>query len=203
LFPPNIANTLAILGVMEGGRLYGVATMDEVWPPQKPLERHWFWNDSARGHQTPAVHPPKERRMRAWLLTAVSLSLTVMSPASPQAAPPPVSRKLVEIYRIAPGQHQAFLEAIARYDEANRMAGLPPRELYVHSDGADWDFLLIQPAQTPPDKAAALDAAWEKLGLPSGADFFIEFRRYVAEHTDTFVEGPTTATDFLARRQKR
>src|SRR5437870_13337324 len=84
------------------------------------------------------------------------------------AAEPP--KMLVEIYHIAPGQHTAFLEAIAKYDEANRMAGLPPRQLYVHSDGASWDFMLIQPAETPPDKAAALDAAWEKLGLPTGAD---------------------------------
>src|SRR5436305_4472653 len=83
------------------------------------------------------------------------------------AAEPP--RMLVEIYHIAPGQHTAFLEAIAKYDEANRMAELPPRQLYVHSDGASWDFLFIQPAETPPDKTAALNAAWEKLGLPSGA----------------------------------
>jgi hypothetical protein len=116
--------------------------------------------------------------------------------------PAPVPRMLVEIYRIAPGQHAAFLAAIARYDEANRIAGLPPRQLYVHSDGADWDFMLIQPAATPPDKAAALEAAWQKLGLPSGADFFIEFRTYVAEHSDTFVSGPTTAADYLATRKK-
>jgi hypothetical protein len=111
-------------------------------------------------------------------------------------------RKLVEIYRIAPGQHAAFLEFIARCDEANRMAGLPPRELYVHSDGAGWDFMLIQPAETPEASRAALDAAWERLGLPSGADFFLQFRRFIAEHDDTFVRGPTTAADYLATRGK-
>lgn len=136
-------------------------------------------------------------------LAALLLGLLVASHAESPTAPPPVPRKLIEIYRIAPGQHEAFLEAIARYDEANRLAGLPPRELYVHSDGAGWDFLIIQPAQTPPEKSAALDAAWEKLGLPSGPDFFLEFRRYVAEHDDTFAHGPTTAADFLARRKKR
>jgi hypothetical protein len=120
------------------------------------------------------------------------------------AAPrPPVPKVLVEIYRIAPGQHAAFLEAVAKYDEANRLAGLPPRQLYVHSDGADWDFMLIQPAETPKDKQAALDAAWDKLGLPSGADFFLEFRTYIAEHSDTFAKGPTTAADFLAMRSKK
>lgn len=115
----------------------------------------------------------------------------------------PPERMLIEIYRIAPGQHQAFLEAIAKFDEANKMAGLPPRQLYVHSDGANWDFLFIQPAETPADKQEALDAAWKKLGLPSGADFFITFRQYIAEHTDTFVSGPTTAADFLASRKKK
>jgi hypothetical protein len=134
------------------------------------------------------------------LLAATPLAAQTATPAP--AAPAPVPRMLVEIYRIAPGQHAAFLAAIARYDEANRMAGLPPRQLYVHSDGADWDFMLIQPAATPPDKAAALEAAWQKLGLPSGADFFIEFRTYVAEHSDTFVSGPTTAADYLATRKK-
>jgi len=114
-----------------------------------------------------------------------------------------VPRMLVEIYHIAPGQHTAFLEAIAKYDEANRIAGLPPRQLYVHSDGASWDFMLIQPAETPADKSAALKAAWEKLGLPTGADFFLSFRQFIASHEDTFVDGPTTAADFLASRKKK
>jgi hypothetical protein len=114
-----------------------------------------------------------------------------------------VPKMLVEIYRIAPGQHAAFLEAIAKYDQANKMAGLPPRQLYVHRDGASWDFMIIQPAETPPDKAAALGAAWEKLGLPSGADFFLSFRQYLAWHEDTFVLGPTTAADYLASRMKK
>jgi hypothetical protein len=120
---------------------------------------------------------------------------------SPAVNAADVPRKLVEIYRIAPGQHAAFLEFIARCDEANRRAGLPPRELYVHSDGAGWDFMIIQPASTPDDRRAALDAAWQELGLPSGAEFFLQFRRFIAEHEDTFVKGPTTAADFLASRE--
>ena len=128
-------------------------------------------------------------------------SATVASKAAATATPE-VPRKLVEIYRIAPGQHTAFLEFIARCDEANRRAGLPPRELYVHSDGAGWDFLIIQPASTPDDKRAALDAAWDALGLPSGANFFLQFRQFIAEHDDTFVRGPTTAADYLASRSQ-
>jgi len=130
----------------------------------------------------------------------IALALLFISLPALAAEPP---RMLVEIYHIAPGQHTAFLEAIAKYDEANRIAGLPPRQLYVHDDGASWDFMLIQPAETPADKAAALKAAWEKLGLPTGADFFLSFRQYLASHEDTFVTGPTTAADFLASRKKK
>lgn len=135
------------------------------------------------------------------LAAALLLALSAV-PAVAQTAPAPVARQVVEIYRIAPGQHEAFLRFIDKCDEANRLAGLPPRQLYVHQDGDGWDFMLIQPAETPKGKAAALDAAWDKVGLPSGANFFLEIRKYIAEHTDTFVSGPTTARDYLAGVKK-
>ena len=127
--------------------------------------------------------------------------------AQPQPQPDPdeatgFTHTAIEIYRIAPGQQQAFLEFIAKCDEANRIAGLPPRQLYVHSDGADWDFILVQPEHTPADKAAALDKAWDQVGLPSGADFFFEIRKYIASHTDTDAIGPTTAKAYLDSMKK-
>jgi hypothetical protein len=137
-----------------------------------------------------------------YVAAALALALAVPAFAQNEAEPAEVPEMVVEIYRIAPGQHAAFLEAIATYDEVNRRAGLPPRQLYVHSSGASWDFMLIQPASTPDENRAALDAAWEEMDLPSGPDFFIEFRQYVAEHTDTFVSGPTTAADYLGRRER-
>lgn len=131
-------------------------------------------------------------------LLAASLSCAAFA-----AEPAPVQRKAIEMFRIAPGQHAAFLEAIAKFDEVNRRAGLPPRELYVHEAGAGWDFILIQPASTPDDKRAALDKAWDDLDLPSGADYFIEFRKFVADHEDMTVKGPTTAADYLSTRRAK
>lgn len=110
----------------------------------------------------------------------------------------PVTRKLVEIYRIAPGKHEAFLRAIARCDEVNHRAGLPPRQLYVHQDGASWDFMLIQDAAYPEGAGEAVGQAWDDLRLPSGPRFFTEFRSFILEHTDTFVSGPTSASAYLA-----
>ena len=135
----------------------------------------------------------------AWFVALVIAAIVVTRAPAADSTPP--GRMMVEIYRIAPGQHLPFLQAIAKYDEANKIAGLPPRQLYVHSDGASWDFMLIQPAETPEDKSEALGAAWKKLGLPSGADFFLGYRQYIAEHTDTVVIGPTSAADYLATRK--
>src|SRR5207249_9953359 len=88
----------------------------------------------SRGQRSRRGHTPRRSKMKRIALALVFLSL-------PALAAEPVPRMLVEIYHIAPGQHTAFLEAIAKYDQANRMAGLPPRQLYVHSDGASWDFM--------------------------------------------------------------
>lgn len=111
-----------------------------------------------------------------------------------------VGTMAVEIYRIAPGQHVAFLKLIALYDKANEEAGLPPRQLYVHQDGADWDFMIIQSAEPWTDEQRAkVKAALTRLGAPQGQQFFIEIRKFMAEHTDTVVSGPTTAADWLRR----
>ena len=121
------------------------------------------------------------------------------APAAPAGAGPTSASVAIEIYRIAPGQQEAFLKFIALCDRVNIAAGVAPRQLYVHQDGASWDFLLIQPEDYTPAQDAALRAAGERLGLPTGANFFFEIRRYIAEHTDTAALGPTTAADYLAR----
>lgn len=138
--------------------------------------------------------------MKALRFAAFALVLCCL--ALPATAQDASKRKVIEIYRIAPGQHVAFLRMINLFDEANRMAGVAPRELYVHSDGGSWDFLLIQPAELPPDKSKAVDEALKKLNAPSGPKFFAEFRFFIAEHTDTFAEGPITAKEWLERYDK-
>ena len=105
---------------------------------------------------------------------------------------------VVEIYRVAPGKHKEFLRQIALYDQANAEAGLPPRQLFVHQGGASWDFLILQPAHHTDEESAKLDAAFKKLGIPQGANFFVAFRELIAEHTDTNVEA-TTAADYLKK----
>lgn len=137
------------------------------------------------------------RASRALRLAFAVTLLCVLTPLRTEAAD--AGRVLLEIYRIAPGQHRAFLEFIALCDRANALAGLPPRQLYVHQDGASWDFVIIQPASTTPEQSAALDAAFQKLKIPQGAKFFVAIRAFMLEHSDTFALGPTTAADYLGR----
>ncbi|GIL39657.1 hypothetical protein [Roseiterribacter gracilis] len=138
--------------------------------------------------------------LRNWTI-ALALAL-LAGPALGQEAPK-VERRQIEIYRIAPGQHEAFLREIAKSDEIKKSVGLKPRELYVHQDGADWDFILIQPAEAPPGKSAELREARKKAGSPTSQRFFLEIRKMIAEHSDTVAEGPTTAGDWLARLDKQ
>lgn len=138
------------------------------------------------------------------LIAAAAASLALAAAAAPPAsasaqATPKPSRMAVEIYRIAPGQQEAFLRLIALYDQANHAAGLPPRQLYVHQDGADWDFLIIQPEDTTPEQDRRVDAELKRLGAPQGAKFFLEVRKFIASHTDTVASGPTTAADWLSQ----
>jgi hypothetical protein len=108
----------------------------------------------------------------------------------------------VEIYRITPGQQEEFLKFVALCDQANKEAGMPPRQLYVHQDGANWDFLIIQPLHTTSEEDKAWSAAATRLGLPHGGNFFLAIRKYIAEHTDTATTGPTTAEDWLKQLHK-
>lgn len=49
----DIANTLAIAAVMEGGRLRDGATLAELWPDRRPLPRRWYCDDRPPGTPDP------------------------------------------------------------------------------------------------------------------------------------------------------
>ncbi|MCL6730392.1 hypothetical protein [Sphingomonas hankyongi] len=108
---------------------------------------------------------------------------------------PPRAR--VALYRAAPGQQVALLRWLANQNRAAQAAGIAPGQLYAHTDGDSWDYLAIDPVTTPAQDDA-VDAAAKKLGLPSGPAASIEFRKYIAVHTDTFAIGPVTPEQYLA-----
>jgi hypothetical protein len=111
------------------------------------------------------------------------------------ASEPPRAR--IALYRAAPGQHVSLLRWLAQQDRVAQSAGIAPTKLYAHTDGDSWDYLAIDPVTTPAQDAA-LDAAARKMGIAAGPAASIEFRKYIAYHTDTFVIGPVSPQQYLA-----
>lgn len=130
--------------------------------------------------------------MRSTMLAALAaFAFTVATPASPQIA----GRSLVSIYHVAPGQHVAFLKWLDRQDQLGASVGIAKGQLYAHTDGDSWDYVVVSPVTTEAQDAA-VDAAAAKLGL-NPARGGLELRKYISSHTDTFTRGPISASDYL------
>ena len=107
---------------------------------------------------------------------------------------------IVSLYRVAPGQHMAFMQWMANQEAAAQDAGVAAGQWYVHMNGDSWDFLQIS-RELSDEQNAAVDAAAQARGLKTGAQSGIELRQFIAWHTDTFVAGPMTAAELLSGAQ--
>ena len=133
-------------------------------------------------------------KIKTSILAAVGFATSLLaSTSSAQDGP----AAIVSIYHAAPGQQLALLKWLARQDRVAATAGNPPAQLYVHQDGADWDYVLIQP-ETTKAQDDAYDAAAKRLGIDVGPRSGIEFRKHITSHSDTFARGPTTAAAYLS-----
>ena len=128
------------------------------------------------------------------ILAAAAATLGLWStPAAAQDTP----QHIVSLYRAAPGQQVALLKWMARQDQASQAAGLPASQIYVHTSGDSWDYLVINPVTTDAQDDA-VEAAAKKMGIVSGPRASIEFRTMIASHTDTTANGPQSAAQILA-----
>jgi hypothetical protein len=133
---------------------------------------------------------------RSGLGLVVLCSLLVAAPRWTQSPNEP-KRAKISLYQVAPGRHLDFLKWMAAREDAARAAGVPATQLYAHLDGDRWDYLVIWPITTPEQDRKTDEQAAAK-GLKTGFPAALEFRELLASHTDTFVEGPTTAAALVA-----
>ncbi len=133
--------------------------------------------------------------MRITKITAAAAAVAIAfaTPAAAQQA----GRAIVSLYHAAPGHQVELLKWMATQEKVAAAAGVPATQLYVHTDGDSWDYMLVQPITTP-EQDAALEATGKKLGIDASLRSSIEFRKHIASHTDTFVRGPLTASAYLA-----
>lgn len=122
---------------------------------------------------------------------AAALALSIPTVANAQVA----GRSLVSIYHVAPGQHIGFLKWLDHQDQMAASAGVAKGQLYVHTDGDSWDYVVVYPVTTEAQDAA-VDAVATKMGM-NPARGGLELRKYISSHTDTFTRGPMTAGDYL------
>ena len=134
--------------------------------------------------------------MLKYAAAAAAGAVAAGSIAYAQASSPPEA--IISIYHAAPGHQEALLQWLAQQDRVSAAAGLPAAQIYAHTDGDSWDYLMIAPVTTAAQDEA-LDAAAAKIGLPSGPKVGLELRKHIASHTDTFVVGPLTAAQQLER----
>jgi hypothetical protein len=131
--------------------------------------------------------------MKLKLILAAAAACAFAMPAIGQEAP----EHIVSLYRAAPGQQVALLKWMAKQDQASVAAGVPASQIYVHTSGDSWDYLVINPVTTK-EQDDAVEAAAKKMGLATGPRASIEFRTMIAVHTDTTSTGPQTAAQILA-----
>jgi len=133
-------------------------------------------------------------------LFAAVAAACALSFAAPAISADP-GKAVVSLYRAAPGQQLALIKWMAAQDRAAAAAGVAPSQIYVHTSGDGWDYLVINP-QTTDEQDKAVDAAAKKMGLTTGPRASLEFRRMISFHTDTLSNGPMTAAEILANLDK-
>jgi hypothetical protein len=168
-------------------------------PPWRAQPREF----SARGprarwlYSRTCVGPTRGKAMNMLMKFAAAAALSSLAlVSSPIAAQPAPSRAIVSLYHAVPGHQEDLMRWLADQDRIAAAAGVPTSQVYVHTDGDSWDFMVIQPATTEAQDAA-IDAAAKKMGMMSGPRVALEFRKHIQNHTDTFVRGPMSAAEYL------
>lgn len=124
---------------------------------------------------------------------------------APAEAAAPLSPPAFELFRLVPGQTEAFIRSVAIWDQVNEAGGQPKTQLYLHEDGEGWDVMLYKPPRAKPTPAqeAAMAAKMKELGLYGGPLFFLELRDKVADHAHLVMTGPMLSEDWVAQLDKQ
>ena len=125
---------------------------------------------------------------------ALALAVGSMMLTPQIAAAQDSTERVVTVMHAAPGKYLGLVNWLVEVDRIRAEAGLAPRQIYRHHNGANWDFLVIEPPLVA-DEDDRMEAAAKKLGIKPNPG---AFRNLVMDHEDTVVGGPTTAAAILA-----
>lgn len=144
------------------------------------------------------------------MMKCLILACALLAPATvhaqttetkPAAAEPVVlSDPAFELFRLVPGQTEAFIRSVAIWDQVSAAGGQPKTQLYLHEDGEGWDVMLYKPPRPAPtpEQNAAMAAKMKELGLVGGPLYFIGLREKVADHAHLVMKGPMLSETWVA-----
>ena len=133
------------------------------------------------------------------LAFAVLYTSTISGQAAKSEMKPPTAH--VMLVRVAPGKQLDFLKWAAATEAYAKEAGVPASQTYAHTNGDSWDYMQISPNLSEAQQAK-VEEVTKKHGGKTGFAASLEFRTFVAWHTDTDTIGPVTAADLVAAAGK-
>lgn len=125
---------------------------------------------------------------KGMLIVAALLAAPLFAQAADTGEP---GKVIVGLYHAVPGKQLELLKWLAAREAVDKEAGVATTQVYVHTDGDSWDYMVIAPQLTDAE-SAKVDELAKKKGLKIGFPAGLEFRTLVSTHTDTYARGPTT-----------
>ena len=138
------------------------------------------------------------RRSRLVVLLAVLAAAVAFAAQAQMSQPPEV---IVSLHRAAPGKQLDMLKWLAENDAIAREAGVAASQVYAHTNGDSWDYMVISAIPTA-EQEAKIEEINKKRGRKTGFAASLEFRAVVASHTDTHAVGPMSAADLVVAAGK-
>src|SRR5882724_6561491 len=74
---------------------------------------------------------------------------------------------IVALYHAAPGKQLDLLKWLAAREAVDKEASVPASQVYAHTDGDSWDYLVVSPQLSEAD-SAKVDQIAKKKGLKTG-----------------------------------
>ena len=125
---------------------------------------------------------------KAVFIAAIAVVLSLFGPryvSLQEAKNKETTLHLIRTLKIVPGKQLEFLKWLKELNAAEN------DRFYAHVEGADWDWVTITPLPEP-----------ERYSTFRDSRATIDYRGYVAFHTDTFAHGPFTVEELIAAYER-
>jgi len=137
-------------------------------------------------------------------ILALAFATNAVSQQAPMKHGP--GRVMISIYKAAPGKHLDLVKWMAAREGVEKEVGGMTPHWFMHTEGADWDFVVVShlgSEKEEAERAAKIDELLKKKGISTAMAASLEFRQLIGAHTDTYAAGPYTASELVKEMEKK